>query len=278
MGKVSYAGCIEWVAFATELFLPSACLVCGRKLVRAQLCRRCTPSPQSTPGIIESAVFRCEVCFTPSENLDSCRRCRACSLTARRVARMRFLWGYRDPCARRLIKTMKYRPSPRLARIAGTLAAEILGSEFCFSAYDRIIPIPPSAAALRKRGFSPCLELAHAFCRRAVVSKRKIDSTVLQHNGYRTPQARLRHAQRLTNIDGVFSAKTGALEECSVLLIDDVITTGSTMNAAAAACLDAGAFRVDLLALARAQIWQRYQNACLAPETPVTERSGDSSP
>ena len=112
---------------------------------------------------------------------------------------------------------------------------------------------------LRRRGFNQCSVMASELGRAASLRRGAINLLALQHNNGSTPQARLRHDERIDNVEEAFRAAPRRIEGCTVLLIDDVITTGATTNAAALACLRAGAARVELLALARAGVWERFR-------------------
>ena len=75
------------------------------------------------------------------------------------------------------------------------------------------------------------------------------------------PQVRMPASRRAANVRGAFAVRRGALEGTSVLLVDDVTTTGATANEAARACLNAGAQRVGLAVLAKAEAPTAYSAA-----------------
>lgn len=114
---------------------------------------------------------------------------------------------------------------------------------------DLIMPIPLFPRRQRQRGYNQSEILA-----KAVGEARDVEVA-----GYLTrqldtrPQVGLDASKRRQNVDGAFrcDASAGCLEDRHVLLVDDVITTGATMVSAARAVLDAGAFEVTCLALAR---------------------------
>jgi ComF family protein len=112
---------------------------------------------------------------------------------------------------------------------------------------DAVVPIPLHRSRERERGFNQARELARHLglpMRDVLVRTRKTGS-----------QADLPAARRRKNVDGAFALKTGASVEGSILvLVDDVSTTGATLNACAAPLLEAGAVEVRALTAARAPL------------------------
>lgn len=245
---------------AFDLLFPPHCLVCLTVNAGSKICHRCLPP---LPDFELEHGFRCRVCFSSNLMLDSSGLCRECRLTPPLFRHMRFLWGY-DGRARDLIHAMKYRPSPRLASLAGAL----LGSQVCelLPALDwnLIVPIPSSKGSLRERFFNQCIYIAKSI-RRTLAKEYRHEATLsifsLRHLGYRKPQASLAHEQRIGNVRHTFAAAPKKVTGMKILLIDDVITTGATASAAAKALLQAGAVSVDLLALCRANTWSEHRQA-----------------
>jgi len=119
------------------------------------------------------------------------------------------------------------------------------------SNYDLIMPVPLSRKRLKRRGFNQSQVLAK---RLAKLSKIHCETRVLLRIKQREVQTNLKATQRLENVKGCFSVyekKRAKLIGKSILLIDDVITTGATVNECAKVLKQAGAKRVDVLTLAR---------------------------
>jgi ComF family protein len=114
---------------------------------------------------------------------------------------------------------------------------------------DLVAPVPLHPRRLRKRGFSQ----AEALARSAVPRHRRraIETRVLRRLRDTPEQAGLGRKERRANVQGAFAARSVVGRR--VLLVDDVVTTCSTAEAAAEALLDAGAASVEVLALARAE-------------------------
>jgi competence protein ComFC len=168
---------------------------------------------------------------------------------------MRYLWDYSDQKAQDFIKTMKYMPSRKLCIMAGYLMAENLLETFSYQDWDLIIPVPLSNASLKKRGFNQCELIA-----KAIISKDyKLSNFSVKRIKNIKNQASVPHRKRLNNIKNIFYANSKKVSNKSILIIDDVITTGATINALTKSLLDAGASFVDVVALARSQAWIEYQ-------------------
>ena len=129
--------------------------------------------------------------------------------------------------------------------------------------WDLIIPVPSSAASFYKRTFNQCALIALEILREHEKAKpdSRLDLISLRHTGKNPPQASLPHSRRLRNVRGAFQAVSESLRGASILLVDDVVTTGATSAAATAALLNAGCLRVDLVALARSTAWGEYRGA-----------------
>ena len=110
---------------------------------------------------------------------------------------------------------------------------------------DLIAPIPLSSLRHLLRGYNQSQEIAS-------VLSQEHQIPMLNHwpRSHRRPQHQLSRQERLTNLQGVFKKPQG-IENKRVLVIDDVTTTGSTLKEASQALLDAGAQRVDAMAIAQ---------------------------
>lgn len=238
-----------------SVLLPPACLVCDRALKNGYLCFRCVPL---TPNFSQALHARCARCFGPLESKSSSAEgiCATCLTLPLATDAQRFVWEYRG-LARDFIKAMKYRPSKKLARLAGELLTQSMSLLFSERDWDLIVPVPSSAKTFRKRCFHPCVEMGHHVARTLNIPLRQ----ALVSNPKRNPQAKLHHDARLRGIRKLFTIRApNHVRGKRVLLIEDVITTGATVTAAAECLKAAGAIRVDVLALARTQVWQRFRH------------------
>lgn len=154
-----------------------------------------------------------------------------------------------DEVARGLVHRLKYGDRLELARALGGMMARA-GAEILAEA-EVIVPVPLYPLRLWRRRFNQAMALA------AVVSRASgipCDPLALARVKRTIPQVGLTKAQRGENLQGAFRVPAGAkprIEGKRVLLVDDVLTTGATANAASRALLRGGARAVDVLAFAR---------------------------
>ncbi|MDF3059969.1 MAG: ComF family protein [Microvirga sp.] len=154
-----------------------------------------------------------------------------------------------DDVARRLVHRLKYGDRLELARALATMMVRS-GAELLAEA-QVIVPVPLHRWRLWWRRFNQAMALA------SVVSKASgvpCDPFLLARVKPTKPQVGLSKAQRGENLQGAFRVPAEArprLEGKRVLLVDDVLTTGATANAASRALLRGGARAVDVLAFAR---------------------------
>jgi len=134
--------------------------------------------------------------------------------------------------------------APALARLLAERAPLPLG------AYDLIIPVPLHADRLRWRGFNQALLLGKHLARPGGVT---LDPFSLQRIRPTRPQVELDEGERRHNVAGAFQVtRPERVRRRHILLLDDVYTTGATVNECSAALRRAGARNVDVLVLARA--------------------------
>jgi ComF family protein len=156
-----------------------------------------------------------------------------------------YSFGFYEDELRKLIHLFKYGRVQTLAAPLGRLLARALPRE---QSFDVIVPMPLHWRKRWQRGFNQADLLAREIGRRTHTpvrnALRRVRSTV--------SQAGLTSAKRRENVSGAFGTKNRkALDGLSVLLIDDVMTTGATAASCARALKRAGARQVTLLTLAR---------------------------
>lgn len=158
-----------------------------------------------------------------------------------------------DGLMRQLIHDFKFRDTHDARRLFGRWLCQ--AAPELIAAADCIVPVPLAPFRLLSRRFNQAQLLA------AEVSKRSgkpLLSTVLRRSRATARQIGLTRRERERNVAGAFAVAPGSIASISgksVLLIDDVMTTGATVSAASKALKQAGAARVDVLALALVSDW-----------------------
>jgi ComF family protein len=173
-----------------------------------------------------------------------CTRCRNTPLRIERIRSATYFGGILQEA----IHHLKYRGHTALAKPLGGLMAAYW-QQHPMSA-DVIVPVPLHADRLRERGYNQAALLAHELARQARLA---VDEQTLVRKRATTSQVKLDAKQRKENVHEAFCCSDGSLAGKRVLLVDDVCTTGATLEACAIALQESGALSVQALTLARAQ-------------------------
>jgi ComF family protein len=142
-----------------------------------------------------------------------------------------------------MVAALKFHNRLDLGRAFGLLLAERAAAW----QGDAVVALPLAPARLRERGYNQAEEIARALAARLA---RPLLRQVLARTRHCPSQQGLRLAQRRTNVRGAFAAGPAAAGR-HLLLVDDVLTSGSTLDAAAAALIGAGALSVTACVVAR---------------------------
>lgn len=223
---------------------PDTCRVCGDELTgysRAPICKKCLESPK--PLIPEIFCAKCRTPFLRERALDENRLCRLCAAGASAFDSA-YSWGSYDGVLKDLIHFFKFQGMRSLGRRLGAWMVEAMP---CSERLDAIVPMPIHWTRRMTRGFNQCETLADELSRHTGLPVLKALARTR-----RTPkQSSLAGARRRRNVKGSFSAAHAHVRGKRLLLVDDVMTTGSTVNEAAAELKRHGAARVAVLTVAR---------------------------
>ena len=152
-----------------------------------------------------------------------------------------------------IIHQFKYGSHSSLARPLARLIHTLWVQDYQGRAPDMIVPVPLYKARQRERGFNQALLLARHLSRWTQVPL--MDRVLVRHRPTAV-QAGLSRGQRRRNIQGAFRVvDRAAIRKRAVLLVDDVFTTGATLNECARMLRKQGAHRVDVLTVARVVAW-----------------------
>ncbi|MGX5818302.1 ComF family protein [Chitinophaga lutea] len=220
-----------------HLFYPQVCASCGRDLARreAALCVRCDLRLPVT-GFASLPDNPVEKIFWGRAPL--------------RHAMAGYYFG-RLAAMQRLVHLFKYRGRKDIARFLGQRIGSMLHEAGRWGEAELLVPVPLSRQKLARRGYNQAALLADAI---GSVLQRPVAAHGLLRLHNSGSQTKRNREARWENVAAEFRpASGGALKGRHVLLIDDVLTTGATLEACARAALEGGAAAVSVCALAVAK-------------------------
>jgi len=219
--------------------LPSQCAVChawpAQPLCEACVARFAQPRP------------RCRTCAVPVP--EGVKRCGACIKEAPPLDLCLAAVAYEYPWSG-LVTRYKFGATPGWSAALALLMRSTPWAEPALENAELVLPMPLSRERLRQRGFNQALELARR------LAPAKTEATLLQRLRDTPAQSTLPRTARLRNVRGAFGVAASREEEVEarrVLLVDDVMTSGATLFAAAQALRAAGASHITGLVLARTE-------------------------
>jgi ComF family protein len=228
-----------------DFFFPTRCFVCRKETVPTEkICKTCS----SNIKYISSPIcIQCGIPFLSKIGRD--HLCGACLTSKLYFSKARAV-GYYEGVLQEAIHQFKYNKKTFLAKHLGALMINYEFDPFDFKSYDFIVPIPLHFKRLRERGFNQALSLA------GYVGKRydtPVDFTSLRRIRWEGPQINLGKIARERNVKGAFALyNKNRFTDKDVLLIDDVYTSGATVNECAKVLKKAGVASVDVFTLSRA--------------------------
>lgn len=229
-----------------SLFFKSACVLCGDSVSgNISLCKAC----KNDLPILEGACKQCGLPFNDAEQWDSV--CGQCIKSPPAVDYTLSLYHYETPIDF-LITGLKYDQQLSHAAILGELLLEKLQKHTTENSLpDCILPVPLHKSRLTKRGFNQSLEIARDVAKIFNIPI-SLDS-VKRKRGTRT-QTDLTAVERKKNMRGCFevmnSHKFSSYKH--IVILDDVVTTGSTVNELAKLLKKSGVEKVGVWSIARA--------------------------
>ena len=222
-----------WIGL--DWLFPPVCGGCGTKGTR--WCDECQRKVKSIP------IPTCDVCGLPQANPGLCERCQQ----QRPLFKMLRSWAVFDEPVQTAMHRLKYRRDIGLGEALSKPLAEFV-RELDWSV-DVVVPIPLGRKRLKERGYNQvamiamplAMQLGSAYLPRPLQRARETRS-----------QVGLSATERKNNVQGAFVATPEKFNGRTVLLVDDVSTTGATLSSAAGALYQSGAKDVFAVTVARA--------------------------
>lgn len=217
-----------------QRILPSSCLLCGSDAIDEAICNRCAGDLPRLPAQL------CPQCAEPTTFGE---RCGGCLITPPHFDDTTAIFQYEFPIDR-IIQALKYGHQLAIAKWAANQLAQRLQDR----TFDLIVPLPLHPERLRQRGFNQSAEIAKQLGK---ALKTPVDRSIARRRIATPPQAELPLKERHRNVRDAFEC-IGQLRSQKVLLIDDVMTSGATVNECARMLCKHGASQVSIGVLARA--------------------------
>jgi ComF family protein len=243
-----------WLAEASDavvsVFLPSGCRICERLLTsasRVPICEECLTSFERVPSIA------CEVCGRPLPGWTQKERepllCPACQDRTYAFDRGRSFAVYEDAVVRAIL-LLKFEQIEPLGEWFAERLAQLVSAERERLAADVVVPVPLHRERERERGYNQAALISKPLAKRLGLPHRAV---LLMRTRARPDKQVLSLEERWESVRGAFATRPGSqVDNLRVLLVDDVLTTGATLDACARALREAGAKSVIGLTVARA--------------------------
>jgi ComF family protein len=217
--------------FLSNLLFGGSCFLC-RGAARGILCPACDADLPRLAGTL------CPRCALPSPGAAVCGRCLA---DAPHYDATVAALAYRFP-ADTLVHSLKFRGQLALAPLMGDLLIEKIRERI-----DLVVPVPLSRERLRERGYNQAAEIARHVAKARRV---RLELTIIARERNTQAQADLPWSERARNVRGAFRCER-SLDGAAIAVVDDVMTTGATLDELAATLKRAGAARVVNWVVAR---------------------------
>ncbi len=231
----------NWSRFIQQAIYPSRCLLCGdvgdRDIDLCPACREELPHNHNP-------CYRCALPLPPSAPAESL--CGKCQQKPPPFERCIAPFIYHYPIAE-LVGGLKFHAKLQHGRMLATLLLEHILTAAPAPLPQLLIPVPLHQKRLQERGYNQAVELARSLSQQLDIP---LDLSSCHRVRDTCSQSSLHERERQRNVRGAFKL-SGKIEADHVALLDDVVTTGSTVTALAKELRRAGVGRVDVWALAR---------------------------
>lgn len=231
----------EFADALTAVLLAPYCACCARPLEAPTRGAVCTACWSAIPVQTTPLCGTCGDALPSWRQIDPIRRCARCCRSTRVISLGRSIGPY-EGTLRDVLHALKYERRRSLARPLGALM-RAAGAEVLLNA-DGVVPVPLHLFRQYARGFNQASELARHLGMPVLPVLRRTRSTVTQ--------TELPELERHANVRGAFAVRASVPANSVLVVVDDISTTGATLDACAQVLLDAGAKEVRGLTAARA--------------------------
>lgn len=240
MGEFPHFGEVARRVF--KILFPPACPLCLATLPAGTAELFCSTCGSGIRPLTGACCSRCSLPFGGAENSSHlCARCLTSSPSFHHV----YAYGYYAETLRQAVHQFKFNNKVGLDRCLATLIDQALGADL---SVDLVVPVPLQHKNLCQRSYNQALLLAREIAR---IRGWKVNHQLLEKIRMTAPQHDLSARKRELNLRGAFEFRQRLSGE-HVLLVDDVMTTGTTVEACCRVLLAAGAGQVDVAVIARA--------------------------
>ena len=247
MSPFNFKTCVKRVGkYLLHIVFPRTCLACGKDLQYEDTSPVC-PSCQN--GLVLPGPLICARCGVVLKSGGAhCFHCRASKGEKFKCKIIRSACNF-NTYSRGLVYALKYQGADYVAPYMGELMAHRFSMLRELAGVKLVVPVPLFSKRKKKRGYNQSELLARAFCKQTGLP---LDTETLVRVRDTDSQTKLGRQERTRNMTGAFAVKNPQYVKGKViLLIDDVATTGSTLEACAQALRQAGAKRVMAYTFAR---------------------------
>lgn len=227
-----------------DLFYPPHCALCGCRIeaeAKGECSAFCEPCRTS---ILPPPEHHCPVCSHPMAGLLICPNCDGRHWHLETIVpACRYEGGVRE-----MIQRFKYGRDIAMARPLGALLPRALSDpRLSGRSFDAVVPVPLHPQRERERGFNQADLLARLLARSIGIPKHDL----LKRIRPTAQQAGFDRAHRMENLRGAFVLRRPLPPDATLLLVDDVSTTGATLDACAAVLKETGAAEIAAVVVAR---------------------------
>lgn len=233
--------------------VPVSCGLCQGTARNGRLCGYCLGAVTQS---MKQGGPRCRVCQLALSGHDTCPDCAGHVPAFDRVITA---FDYAAPGDLLIHRLKMQRQFTSAGMLAGLLADAVQASGATLHPQTVLVPVPASRSALRQRGFNPAAEIAGSLARRL---RRPCRPGLVARTREGSKQASLGRAARMRSAQSLYRCTT-PMQGAHIAIVDDVLTTGSTLHSIAEALKAAGAVYVWGLVVARTPYPARFDNRSL---------------